>query len=73
MAKCIRCDGSLEKGFLIDKGESDLTRQAKWASGEPNTLFWKFSAVQSGSKLLPVITYRCQSCGRLESFAHPAA
>jgi hypothetical protein len=39
MEKCMRCDGQLEKGFLIDKGDSDMTRQAKWASGEPNTSF----------------------------------
>lgn len=72
MDKCIRCDGQLEKGFLIDKGDSDITRQATWASGEPNTSFWKFSAVKSGSTTLPVITLRCSRCGRLESFANPA-
>jgi len=72
MQKCIRCDGQLEKGFMLDKGESDLTRQANWASGEPNTSFFRFSAVKSGSRSLPVTTYRCVSCGRLESFAHAA-
>jgi len=69
----MRCDGQLEKGFLIDKGDSDIARQAKWASGEPSTAFWKMSAVQSGSETLPVTTYRCRNCGRLESFAKPAA
>jgi DNA-directed RNA polymerase subunit RPC12/RpoP len=72
MDKCIRCDGQLEKGFLIDKGDSDITRQARWASGEPSTSFWKLSAIQSDSRMLPVTTYRCQRCGRLESFANSA-
>jgi hypothetical protein len=72
MQRCIRCDGELEPGFLIDKGESDFTRQAHWASGEPNTSFFRLSVVKSGSRSLPVITYRCKSCGRLESFANAA-
>jgi hypothetical protein len=72
MDKCIRCDGPLEKGFMIDKGDSDMTRQARWASGEPNTSFWKLSAVQSGNVTLPVVTFRCRTCGRLESFAPSA-
>jgi hypothetical protein len=72
MDRCIRCDGPLEKGFMIDKGDSDMTRQARWASGEPNTSFWKLSAVQSGKVTLPVVTFRCTTCGRLESFAPSA-
>jgi hypothetical protein len=73
MDRCIRCDGELEKGFMVDKGDSDITRQAQWASGAPSTSFWRLSAVESGSKTLPVVTYRYKSCGRLESFAHAAA
>jgi hypothetical protein len=73
MDKCMRCDGQLERGFLIDKGDSDVTRQAMWASGEPSTSFWSLSAVKSGSTMLPVTTLRCIKCGRLESFANPAA
>jgi hypothetical protein len=71
--RCIRCEGELEKGFLVDKGESDFTRQASWASGEPNTSFFRLSAVKSGNRTLPITTYRCKSCGRLESFAHAAS
>lgn len=73
MNRCLRCEGELEVGFMIDKGDSDLTRQALWASGEPSTSFWRLSAVQSGARTLPVVTYRCKRCGRLESFAPPTA
>ena len=69
MDKCIRCDGQLEKGFLLDRGESNITAQSQWAGGEPNQSMFRFSAVRSGNKTLPVVTYRCVSCGRLESFA----
>ena len=70
MERCIRCEGELELGFMIDK--SDTISQAQWASGKPHTSFWRLSVVQSSSQMLPVVTYRCKSCGRLESFA-PAA
>jgi hypothetical protein len=68
--RCIRCDGELEKGFLLDRGDHDFKNQADWASGEPNTSFFRFSVLQSGSRKLPVVTYRCTNCGRLESFAN---
>lgn len=73
MERCIRCDGELEHGFMVDKGDYDATHQAQWASGQPQTSFWRMSAVKSGSRTLPVVTYRCRGCGRLESFARPAA
>jgi hypothetical protein len=73
MERCIRCEGELEIGFLIDKGGAPVVSQAQWASGNPNTSFWRISDVQSGSQILPVVTYRCKSCGRLESFAPTAA
>ncbi len=73
MERCIRCDGELEPGFMVDKGDYDATHQAQWASGQPHTSFWRMSAVKSDSRMLPVVTCRCRSCGRLESFAQPAA
>lgn len=72
MQKCLRCEGPLEKGFLLDRGDSDLTHQSGWASGEPNTAFFRMSAVKAGNKRMPVTTWRCTQCGHLESFAHPA-
>lgn len=73
MERCMRCDGELEDGFILDKGDGGFTSQTLWASGEPNTSFSRMSAVKSGNKMLPVITYRCTRCGRLESFAHSVA
>lgn len=73
MDTCIRCDGELETGFLLDRGDSNITSQGTWASGAPNTSLLRFSAVRFGNRTMPVVTYRCTRCGRLESFAHPPA
>ncbi len=67
MERCSRCDGELEEGFMLDKGDNG---QSIWASGAPSGSFWRLSAVRSGHRTLPVITLRCTKCGRLESFAH---
>lgn len=72
MDRCIRCDGELEAGFLLDRGDYNVTSQTQWTSGLPNTSFWRMSAAKVGERILPVTTFRCKGCGRLESFAPPA-
>lgn len=78
MPTCLRCNGQLEQGFLLDRdGGRGITRQARWVRGELDdsllgALFQR-SAVQNIEDTLPVVTWRCVDCGRLESFAHPAA
>jgi hypothetical protein len=71
MERCIRCDGELKNGFILGKGDGGVISQALWVSGDPNPSYWRI--VKSGEKMLPVITYCCNSCGHLESFAHTAA
>lgn len=66
---CHRCGGALEAGFLVDRGDYSVQEQAQWASGTPAGGFWRTSAVQKGERLLRVVTYRCTSCGGLDSFA----
>jgi len=70
MYRCIRCEGVLETGFTIDTGDSGIKRQAEWTSGQPKKPSWRMSAVQKENRMLPVVTYRCTACGRLESFAN---
>ena len=70
---CTRCDGEMESGFMLDKGDYNATHQAQWASGNPQPSFWRLSAAKPDSEILGVVTFRCKSCGRLESFAHPTA
>ena len=74
--RCIRCNGELVAGFLLDRDGSNRTRQARWVSGAPDDSFasglWNRGAAQNiVTDTLPVTTWRCRDCGRLESFAHP--
>jgi len=78
MLRCIRCGGELDAGYLLDRDGSNRTRQARWVAGAPDDSFgsalWNRSAAQNiATDTLPVVTWRCRECGRLESFAQPEA
>ena len=65
--KCPKCAGSLEQGFVVDQDHGNR-RVSQWAAGAPMKSFW------TGTKLpeeqpIPIATYRCSSCGYLESYA----
>src|SRR3546814_959773 len=51
MQRCIRCDGDLEKGFVLDRDGSSRTRQTRWVNGEPDDSFgtglWNRAAAQN--------------------------
>ena len=32
MDNCLRCDGQMEQGFMLDAGDYNVTAQAKWSS-----------------------------------------
>ncbi len=71
--RCHRCGGALAEGFLVDRGDYSAKEQAQWASGRPNSGFWRMSAIGGGERVLRVVTYRCTSCGGLDSFANEPA
>jgi hypothetical protein len=60
----------MEPGFVIDKSYGgDYGSTPEWTGGTPEPSFWtgiKFK----GKERLQVTTYRCSTCGRLESYAH---
>ena len=70
--QCLSCQGPLEKGFMVDRGDYEMKRQAQWASGDPVTSFWRCSVLGSDEREVPVVTWRCTRCGRLEFFAPTA-
>jgi len=61
------------QGFTVDMGSSDMTLGArhvgKWAPGAPIKSFIFKTKVPR--KSLPIGTFRCESCGYLESYAGP--
>ena len=71
---CPKCSGHMEAGFILDRGAGAANAQAKWLEGVPTPSFWPGDRVKmQGRRPLPVITFRCDGCGYLESFAteHP--
>jgi|RhiMetdeSRZDD1v2_1073273.scaffolds.fasta_scaffold45104_5 predicted nucleic-acid-binding Zn-ribbon protein len=66
---CPKCGGSIEQGFVADftHGKSQST-QSEWVGGEPERSFW-FGLKLKERTVLPIVAYRCGSCGYLEFYA----
>jgi hypothetical protein len=60
----------MERGFIFDFMGEQGTTVAQWSSGVPTKSFWTGVKVHS-DQLLPVVAYRCLSCGLLELYARP--
>jgi hypothetical protein len=67
-----RCQTPMEAGYLLEYGYGDRKAQATWVEGKPE-MGWFFGLKTSNRRELLVVTYRCPSCGRLESYAHEPA
>lgn len=56
------------RGFLLDAGNHDMPRVARWVEGAPEKSFW--TGLKLGERqVLQVVTFRCPHCGYLESYA----
>lgn len=64
---CIRCHTRMELGFIPDLGEG--MRQQSWAPGTPERSIWTGLKIKR-EEVRHVVTYRCPSCGYLESYAN---
>ena len=65
---CPKCNGTMEEGFSLDSGHYSIPAQSQWLEGKPERSFWT-GLVTKNRQLLAVITYRCEACGFLESYA----
>jgi len=65
--KCSRCQGKMDIGFLMDK--SHTFAQLAWVEGIPEKSFWTGLKISDRTNI-PVLTFRCEKCGYLESFAN---
>jgi hypothetical protein len=65
--RCARCDGEMERGFVIDRDHWYAGKEAHWARGTPAKGF--FGLLKDPPRQKQIVTYRCTRCGRLESFA----
>jgi hypothetical protein len=63
----------MEWGYTVDSGPGNLVfgkdHQSKWARGNPTTSV--LSKLSAPKNTMPTATFRCTSCGYLESYADP--
>ena len=65
--KCSKCQGAMEQGFVSDATYGAVLT-SKWVEGKPEKSFW-IGTKTKGKRNLEISTFRCKSCGYLESFA----
>ena len=65
---CPKCDGKMQQGFIVDTGDGRSV--SLWVEGPPEDSFWLGVKVPA-DKTVPIGTFRCTSCGFLESYARP--
>jgi len=63
---CPKCQGEMVQGHVLDTtyGGNLLSR---WSPGPPKNYFW--TGILNTFPKIPIGTFRCQSCGFLESYA----
>ena len=59
----------MEPGYVVDHGYG-LVYPSAWIAGLPEWSRWTGLKLRHKTKV-PVTTFRCLHCGRLESFAMP--
>ena len=67
---CPKCNSSMEEGFIVDATHGGSV-QSQWAEGKPQRSIWTGLKLARDAKH-SVTTYRCESCGYLESYAQPS-
>jgi len=77
---CPKCKGQMQEGFIFGYpqyglwlfGHPALMVVSAWVEGAPERSFWRSFGTGirlKGKKKIPPRTYRCSSCGYLESYA----
>tara|TARA_R100000789_G_scaffold100209_1_gene109244 strand:- start:1202 stop:1471 length:270 start_codon:yes stop_codon:yes gene_type:complete len=70
---CPKCNGEMIQGYVLDKSVGGVS-SSQWAEGKPvrRTYFGFVVAeikIPKSEEVIPIGTFRCQSCGYLESYA----
>jgi ribosomal protein S27AE len=66
---CPKCQTAMTMGFIIDKSEGGRA-VSSWLEGAPKKSLW-MGLKLDGKKPIEIVTWRCGSCGFLESYANP--
>jgi hypothetical protein len=66
---CPKCQGEMVRGYVLDFSPIG-NRVSKWNAGPPKKAGLAGSAgIMDSTSEIPISTFRCQSCGFLESYA----
>jgi hypothetical protein len=66
--KCAKCAAAMEPGMIMDRGAYNISLKQRWTKGGLE-FSWKSGLKTSSGPLRSVATWRCTSCGFLESYA----
>ena len=64
---CRNCSTPLQPGYILDHNHASYYA-ASWSPGQAKPSFWT-GGIKRPRQLLPIIVYRCPTCGLLESYA----
>ena len=64
---CSKCQGPMVEGFVPDSIGGALLRSA-WVEGKPEKNLLGSLKIK-GKRSFPIVTFRCNGCGFLESYA----
>jgi hypothetical protein len=62
---------TMEQGYLLDHTYGAQVA-GEWVEGPPQASFWTGLSLR-GREHIPITTWRCPTCGYLESYATPVA
>jgi predicted nucleic-acid-binding Zn-ribbon protein len=68
-SQCPKCDGHMERGFVLNRAFAAGGLTFQWAPGAPVSSFWWGYQLPVGRKFITIQVFRCESCGYLESYA----
>lgn len=66
---CPKCMGKMEDGFILELANQVSSAATEWVAGAPESSFLTFGIKTSGRQRWPIQSFRCTSCGYLESYA----
>ena len=65
---CPDCKVPMDSGFIVDFTGTQFSKQSSWVEGTAEPSSWTGS-VSGDKQRLPIVTFRCPTCGQLKSFA----
>jgi len=69
--KCPKCTDDMKQGYILELGEAPLLSVSQWIAGPPVKSSFFGGGLKLNKEQYPIESFRCVSCGYLESYALP--